>query len=86
MKTKPTQQSVGKLREIGIQPDILVCRTEQVDDHVRWAQRSALFCNVPLEAVIEERDVDFSIYEVPVEPGEAPDSTRTNRATSSSLP
>jgi len=66
MKTKPTQQSVGKLREIGIQPDILICRTEQkmTDD---MAKKISLFCNVRRHAVIEERDVEFSIYEVPVD-------------------
>jgi CTP synthase len=64
MKTKPTQQSVGKLREIGIQPDVLICRTEQpMTDEM--ARKISLFCNVRPEAVIEERDVDFSIYEVP---------------------
>jgi len=65
LKTKPTQHSVGQLRQIGIQPDILICRTERSisqDDR----QKIALFCNVPLEAVIEERDKDFSIYEVPL--------------------
>jgi CTP synthase len=65
LKTKPTQHSVGQLRQIGIQPDILICRTEQpisLEDR----QKIALFCNVPLEAVIEERDKDFSIYEVPL--------------------
>ncbi len=64
LKTKPTQHSVGQLREIGIQPNILICRTEQSmsrDDK----EKIALFCNVPLEAVIEEKDKDFSIYEVP---------------------
>jgi CTP synthase len=66
MKTKPTQQSVGKLREIGIQPDILVCRTEQPMTR-EMAQKISLFCNVRPEAVIEERDVAFSIYEVPVD-------------------
>jgi CTP synthase len=64
MKTKPTQQSVGKLREIGIMPDILICRTEQPMTR-EMAQKISLFCNVRPEAVIEERDVDFSIYEVP---------------------
>ena len=65
LKTKPTQHSVGLLRQIGIQPDVLVCRTEQPigrDDR----EKIALFCNVPFEAVIEERDKDFSIYEVPL--------------------
>ncbi|MEZ6014186.1 MAG: CTP synthase [Planctomycetota bacterium] len=66
MKTKPTQQSVGKLREIGIQPDILVCRTEQPMSPDMGAKIS-LFCNVRPECVIEERDVAFSIYEVPVD-------------------
>jgi len=65
MKTKPTQQSVGKLREIGIQPDILICRTEKPMT-LEMAQKISLFCNVRVDAVIEERDVDFSIYEVPV--------------------
>lgn len=64
MKTKPTQQSVGKLREIGIQPDVLVCRTEKPMTE-EMARKISLFCNVRREAVIEERDVDFSIYEVP---------------------
>jgi CTP synthase len=56
---------VGLLRQIGIQPDILICRTERA---IRREDREkiALFCNVPLEAVIEERDKDFSIYEVPL--------------------
>ncbi|MFT5288005.1 MAG: CTP synthase [Planctomycetota bacterium] len=66
MKTKPTQQSVGKLREIGIQADVLVCRTERpmTED---MARKISLFCNVRREAVIEERDVDLTIYQVPVE-------------------
>jgi CTP synthase len=64
MKTKPTQQSVGKLREIGIQPDVLICRTEQaMTDEMK--KKISLFCNVRRDAVIEERDVEFSIYEVP---------------------
>jgi CTP synthase len=65
IKTKPTQQSVGKLREIGILPDILICRTEvAIPDDVRG--KISLFCNVPKEAVIEEKDVDFSIYQIPL--------------------
>jgi CTP synthase len=65
LKTKPTQQSVAKLREIGIAPHILVCRTElPLDKELR--QKISLFCNVPFEAVIEEKDVDHSIYEVPL--------------------
>jgi len=64
-KTKPTQHSVGQLRQIGIQPDILICRTERPmgRDH---AEKIALFCNVEKQAVIEEIDKEFSIYEVPL--------------------
>jgi CTP synthase len=65
LKTKPTQQSVAKLREIGISPHILVCRCEQpLTKELR--QKIALFCSVRYEAVIEEKDVDHSIYEVPL--------------------
>lgn len=64
LKTKPTQQSVAKLREIGIQPDILVCRTEQpITEEIR--EKISLFCSVKKEAVIEEQDVNHSIYELP---------------------
>ncbi|MDD5706797.1 MAG: CTP synthase [Kiritimatiellae bacterium] len=64
LKTKPSQQSVGILRTIGIVPDILVCRCERPmgDDHRR---KLAMFCNVEPELVIEEQDVKHSIYEVP---------------------
>jgi CTP synthase len=65
LKTKPTQHSVGLLRQIGIQPDILICRTERTIEHDDL-KKIALFCNVPEEAVIEEKDKDFSIYEVPL--------------------
>lgn len=65
LKTKPTQHSVGLLRQIGIQPDVLICRTERGMGR-EDREKIALFCNVPLEAVIEERDKDFSIYEVPL--------------------
>ena len=65
LKTKPTQQSVGKLREIGIQPHVLICRTE-VPMEPDMARKISMFCNVRPESVIEERDVDFSIYEVPL--------------------
>ncbi len=65
LKTKPTQHSVGLLRQIGIQPDVLICRTERSMDR-EDRDKIALFCNVPSEAVIEERDKDFSIYEVPM--------------------
>ena len=65
LKTKPTQQSVAKLREIGIAPHILVCRTEKpLGKELR--EKMSLFCNVPYNAVIEEKDVDHSIYEVPL--------------------
>jgi CTP synthase len=65
LKTKPTQHSVGALRQIGIQPDILICRTEHpisAEDR----DKIALFCNVERKAVIEERDKEYSIYEVPL--------------------
>ena len=65
LKTKPSQQSVAKLREIGIQPDILVCRTE-VPMTSEMRQKLSLFCNVPVKAVIEECDVETSIYELPL--------------------
>jgi CTP synthase len=65
LKTKPTQQSIAKLREIGLQPQVLICRCERpLDAEVR--QKLAMFCNVPLKAVIEARDVDHTIYEVPL--------------------
>jgi CTP synthase len=64
LKTKPTQHSVGTLREIGIQPDILICRTEKKIDQA-MKDKIALFCNVEPEAVIEARDV-ASIYECPL--------------------
>ncbi len=66
LKTKPSQQSVGILREIGIIPDILVCRCEEPleKEHFR---KLAMFCNVRPELVIEELDVANTIYEVPLE-------------------
>ena len=64
LKTKPTQHSVGTLREIGIQPDILICRTEKKLSKV-LKDKIALFCNMEADAVIEARDVR-SIYEVPL--------------------
>ena len=64
IKTKPTQHSVGTLREIGIQPDILICRTEKtLSDEIK--EKISLFCNVQKEAVIEARDV-ASIYQIPL--------------------
>ena len=64
-KTKPTQHSVEQLRQIGIQPDILICRTERglTGD---MAEKIAMFCNVERRAVIEERNKEKTIYEVPV--------------------
>ncbi|NQT18089.1 MAG: CTP synthase [Planctomycetes bacterium] len=66
MKTKPTQHSVGKLREIGIQPDILICRTEKpmTDEMI---DKISLFCNVEKSAVIEELDLakPYLVYELP---------------------
>jgi len=65
LKTKPTQQSVAKLREIGIQPDVIICRTEKsLNKSIR--SKISMFCNVPIEAVVEEKDVEHSIYEVPM--------------------
>ncbi|GAI29206.1 unnamed protein product, partial [marine sediment metagenome] len=65
IKTKPTQHSVGRLREIGILPDIIICRTERpLTQEAR--DKISLFCNVDKEAVIEERDVRYSVYELPL--------------------
>ena len=64
LKTKPTQHSVKELQAAGIQPDILILRTElHLNDHLR--QKVAGFCNVALECVIQSEDLP-SIYEVPV--------------------
>ena len=66
VKTKPSQQSVAILREIGIMADVLICRSEvELSDEVK--RKLSLFCNVPLHAVIEERDVKNTIYEVPTD-------------------
>ncbi|MGO8704795.1 MAG: CTP synthase [Candidatus Brocadiia bacterium] len=67
IKTKPTQHSVGKLRELGILPDVLVCRTEKpLSDDVR--DKIAMFCSVERRAVIEEIDLaeTSTIYELPL--------------------
>lgn len=65
VKTKPSQHSVQVLREIGIMPDIILCRCENsLSQEVK--DKISLFCNVPKEAVIEEVDVEHSIYEVPI--------------------
>lgn len=64
LKTKPTQHSVKALQESGVQPDILVCRTEhELGEDMK--RKLALFCNVKKEAVIESLDAE-SIYEVPI--------------------
>ena len=65
LKTKPTQHSVKELREIGIQPDILLCRTDHyLSPEIK--EKIALFCSVPVEAVITAKDVE-NIYEVPLQ-------------------
>ncbi len=67
IKTKPTQQSVAKLREIGIMPDVIVCRVEnedELDDENR--RKIAMFCNVDEKAVIPFSDVEHTIYEGPL--------------------
>ena len=65
LKTKPTQQSVAKLREIGLQPQVLICRTERMLD-LDLRRKLSMFCSVAEKAVIEERDVAHTIYEVPL--------------------
>ena len=66
VKTKPTQHSVQSLRQIGIVPDIILCRCEDpLSDEIK--AKISLFCNVPKEAVIDEKDVSETIYEVPLE-------------------
>lgn len=65
VKTKPSQHSVQALRAIGIFPDIILCRCEHsLSEDVK--DKISLFCNVPPKAVIEEVDVEYSIYEVPL--------------------
>lgn len=65
LKTKPTQRSIGHLREIGIFPDVLLCRTERpLNKEVR--SKLSMFCNVEKQAVIEAPDVKHSIYEIPL--------------------
>jgi CTP synthase len=64
LKTKPTQHSVRDLRAIGIQPDVLLCRTDRfIPPEIK--KKIALFCNVPEEAVITAKDVE-TVYEVPL--------------------
>ena len=64
LKTKPTQHSVKELRAIGIQPDILLCRSERFIPQ-DMKEKIALFCDVDVKAVITARDVE-SVYEVPL--------------------
>ncbi|MCE5314729.1 MAG: CTP synthase [Armatimonadota bacterium] len=65
LKTKPTQHSVGKLREIGIQPDVLICRTKKtISKEMR--EKISLFCDVDINAVIEAKDAS-TIYEIPLQ-------------------
>jgi CTP synthase len=64
LKTKPAQHSVKELLSLGIQPDILVCRTDRdLGDEIR--RKLALFCNVPIECVIQNKNVS-SLYEIPL--------------------
>ncbi|WP_428261107.1 CTP synthase [Haliangium sp.] len=64
LKTKPTQHSVGKLREIGIQADVLICRSERpLEDDL--LKKIAMFCNVALDAVFQSVDVE-TIYQLPL--------------------
>jgi CTP synthase len=66
VKTKPTQHSVQALRQIGIIPDIILCRCENsLSDDLK--AKISLFCNVPRAAVFDEKDVEHSVYEVPIE-------------------
>jgi len=66
IKTKPTQHSVQQLRSIGIFPDFILCRSEvEMPDEIK--AKISLFCNVDKDCVIEEQDVEHSIYEVPIE-------------------
>lgn len=65
LKTKPTQQSVKKLQETGIQPDILLCRCERmIEEDMR--KKIAMFCNVGVGSVFTSTDIDKSIYELPI--------------------
>ena len=64
IKTKPTQHSVKELRSIGIQPDIIICRSQQ-SIPIEQRKKISLFCNVPIENVIETVDVR-TIYEAPI--------------------
>ena len=64
MKTKPTQASVKELQGMGIQPDVLVCRSEHpLTDEIK--SKIALFCNVPVSHVLQNLDVEY-LYEAPL--------------------
>ena len=65
LKTKPTQQSIARLREIGLQPQVLLCRTEHPLD-IELREKISMFCNVSSRGVIEARDVQHTIYEMPL--------------------
>lgn len=66
LKTKPTQQSVARMQSLGIQPDIIICRTEHpLDSEMR--RKISMFCNVPQNAVIQAMDMENTIYELPLE-------------------
>jgi CTP synthase len=65
LKTKPTQHSVNELRRIGIQPDMLMCRSESLLD-VDIRKKIALFASLPVEAIVSAKDVD-NIYKIPLE-------------------
>ena len=65
IKTKPTQHSVQKMREYGIQPDLIVCRSEEsIPESVK--SKIAMFCNVRPDCVLDERNVELTVYEVPI--------------------
>ncbi len=65
IKTKPTQHSVGMLRQAGVQPDIIICRTEKhLSEEIK--EKISLFCNVDKNAIIEEKDVKPYLYEIPL--------------------
>jgi CTP synthase len=64
VKTKPTQHSVNKLREIGIQPQLLLCRTA-VALNKEMKEKISLFCNIPSQNVVSARDIQSTIYEIP---------------------
>ncbi len=65
LKTKPTQQSVAKLREIGIAPDVIICRSEYpIDQDIK--RKISMFCNIKPEAVVPFVDIKGTIYEAPL--------------------